>query len=189
MTQQFITLIDTTTLDFGESVELTGSVIYDQAHGLLYLVTDEDAEVLSITLDEYGLTTPENHVWIKDWSEHQGIASQLIRQNLVTYKQSFVVGPFDSQAHLVEIVLEQPQGIEDTLMHKSRIYTITDIHTDETVSSQDWEVAIATARTWFPAAPQKVIDQLDALEADPDWPGDPHELRNTLGLNVEYQPI
>lgn len=38
-------------------------------------------------------------------------------------------------------------------MKTPRIYTITDIHADKTVSSEDWEVAIETARTWFPDAP------------------------------------
>jgi len=73
-------------------------------------------------------------------------------------------------------------------MKATRVYTITDIHTNETVSSQDWEVAIATARTWFPDAPQEVLDQLDQLEVDPAWPHDPASLENTLGLIVEYEP-
>ena len=73
-------------------------------------------------------------------------------------------------------------------MKTPRIYTITDIHADKTVSSEDWEVAIETARTWFPDAPQEVIAQLNALEADPHRPGNPHELENLLGLIVEYGP-
>lgn len=73
-------------------------------------------------------------------------------------------------------------------MKANRVYTITDIHADKTVTSEDWEVAITTARDWFPDAPQDVLDQLDKLEADPHWPGTPHELENLLGLIVEYGP-
>lgn len=58
MTEQFITLSESLTLHFGDSVELTGEVVYDQENTMLYLVTDEDSEVLNINLDQYGLPTP-----------------------------------------------------------------------------------------------------------------------------------
>lgn len=103
MLQQIHYLTSHITLYFGEEVHLTGRVAYDQGGGLLYFVTDEDSEVLSINLDVYGLTTPPGHAWIKDWSEHAGIAKQLITGHTVSYKQTALVGPFDSPAHLVQI--------------------------------------------------------------------------------------
>jgi len=48
-------------------------------------------------------------------------------------------------------IITKTQGV--SAVKTPRIYTITDIHADKTVSSEDWEVAIETARTWFPDAP------------------------------------
>jgi len=73
-------------------------------------------------------------------------------------------------------------------MKTAYIYTITDTHTHKTVSSPDWQEAIATARTWFPDAPEEVIEQLNKLEADPNWPHGPVSLKHSLGLIVKYTP-
>jgi len=88
---------------FGESVRLAGRVAHDAINAVLYFVTDDDAEVLNIDLDAYGYSTPQNHVWIKDWSEHAGVAGQLAKLDGITHKATTVVGPFDSPAHLLEI--------------------------------------------------------------------------------------
>lgn len=106
MTEQFITLSESLTLHFGDSVELTGEVVYDQENTMLYLVTDEDSEVLNINLDQYGLPTPSGHIWIKDWSEHTGLTAQLVAHGLVTREGLTTVGPFDSQAVLVKIATD-----------------------------------------------------------------------------------
>lgn len=103
MSQQIHYLTSLITLYFGEEVHFAGRVIYDGNSGLLYFVTGEDSEVLSVNLEAYGLTTPPGHAWIKDWSEHAGVASQLISLKAVAYRQTVLVGPFDSPAHLVQI--------------------------------------------------------------------------------------
>lgn len=99
-------------LRFGESVHLAGTVAHDETNALLLFVTDEDAEVLSIDLDAYGLSTPQDHVWIKDWSEHAGVTSQLANLGIVQHKGTAHVGPFDSPAHLVEVRPVQAQEIQ-----------------------------------------------------------------------------
>lgn len=73
-------------------------------------------------------------------------------------------------------------------MTVDRIYTVTDIHTDESVTGADWETVMTTVRTWFSGAPEKVRAQLDELSNDPDWPGDSGSLENMLGLMVDYRP-
>lgn len=103
MSQQIHYLTTLITLYFGEKVRYVGRVTYGGANGLLYFVADEDNEVLSVNLEAYGLTTPPGHAWIKDWSEHSGVTSQLINVQAVTHKQTALVGPFDSPAHLVQV--------------------------------------------------------------------------------------
>jgi len=107
MTQQFITLSESLTLQFGDSVQLTGEVVYDQDNTMLYLVTDEDSEVLNINLDQYNLPTPSGHIWIKDWSEHTGLTAQLVAHGIVTREGQTTVGPFESPAMLVKIATDE----------------------------------------------------------------------------------
>lgn len=181
MTQQFTTLNNNLTLWFGESVQLTGEVVHDQDNAMLYLVTHEDSEALSINLDQYGLTTPAGHVWIKNWSEHTGVATQLLNRGVVTHAATATVGPFNSPADLVQITThDHHEGIT------MREYEITDIHTDQTVAGQDWEEVMATVHGWFGDAPQEVLDALEELENNPDM--DPHVAKNFLGLIIDYGP-
>lgn len=41
------------------------------------LNTDEGPERLSINLGAYGNTPPEGHIWVKDYSEHEGMAEAI----------------------------------------------------------------------------------------------------------------
>jgi|SRR5699024_604562 len=110
MLQHIEYLTHTISLRFGESVHLAGTVAHDETNALLFFVTDEDTEVLSIDLDTYGLSTPQGHVWIKDWSEHAGVTSQLASLGVVEHKATAHVGPFESPAHMVKILTTQGQG-------------------------------------------------------------------------------
>jgi len=103
MFQQPKYLTDLTTLKFGTEVELTGYLAYDQHRHLLYLITDEGHEVLSTNLEVYGLPTPPGYAWIKDWSEHAGLADQLVSLQVATYDTTMHVGPFASPAHLLQL--------------------------------------------------------------------------------------
>lgn len=110
MLQQPQYLTNHISLQFGEHVHLGGYVSYDQPRNLLYFITDEDSEVLSVNLEAYGLTTPTGRVWIKDWSEHAGVTAQLISLGAVLYEATARVGPFDSPAHLVNVLAPQAKA-------------------------------------------------------------------------------
>lgn len=97
-------LTETITLRFGTHVMITGAVAYDPTLKVLCFETDEDHEVLNVNLDSYGLVAPPGSIWIKDWSEHAGVADQLIELGAVGHITTVSVGPFDSPAHLVEII-------------------------------------------------------------------------------------
>ena len=58
-------------------------------------------EPISIDLSDYGLSAEEGTCWIKDWSEHQGLASSPTATGAVKIMRTATVGPFNSPAHLV----------------------------------------------------------------------------------------
>ena len=107
MLQQPEYLTDHISLQFGEHVRLDGYAAYDQPRGLLYFITDEGYEVLSVVLEAYGFVAPLGCVWIKDWSEHTGVTEQLVSLGVVSYEKTVRVGPFNSPAHLVSVLPSQ----------------------------------------------------------------------------------
>lgn len=98
-----------TRLELREELTLTGTIAYDPATQLLELIDEEagDVEVLSISLDAYGHTAPPRHVYVyvKDWSEHRGLAHALERVGVARVVDTVTVGPFAEQAHLMEVTL------------------------------------------------------------------------------------
>lgn len=92
------------TIDFG-LILLDGELVHDDEHRELHLLADEGIEHLSVNLGTYGVTAAPGHVFIKDWSEHHGLASRMQDAGLVEIVDTIVVGPFASQAHEVRITL------------------------------------------------------------------------------------
>lgn len=95
------------TVKFDNGLTLTGDLtFYPERAGLLELDTldGEMPERLSINLEAYGLTTPKGYTWIKDWSEHAGVTASLVEAGAVQIIETFQVGPFSSNAHLVKIL-------------------------------------------------------------------------------------
>ena len=90
-------------VDFGNDFVLTGELQYDPAHRDLVLYTDEGPEHISTQLTNYDLTAAEGCVFIKDWSEHSGLAGRLFRDGLVDPVHSVRVGPFAATAIEVRI--------------------------------------------------------------------------------------
>ncbi|MFF1880176.1 hypothetical protein ACFVVC_01740 [Pseudarthrobacter sp. NPDC058196] len=91
-------------VDFGV-IELTGTVHHDDAQRTLVLLTDEGPERISVNLEAYGLVAVPGRVFIKDWSEHAGLAERLQEAGLVHILRSVTVGPFASTAHEAEVTL------------------------------------------------------------------------------------
>ena len=99
-----ITEKDGVTVDFG-NIELSGSLRHDTEYQTLVLMTDEGPERLSVDLLSYGFIPAPRNVFIKDWSEHQGLTARLEAAGLVKRVRSVVVGLFLSTAHEVEVTL------------------------------------------------------------------------------------
>jgi hypothetical protein len=91
-------------------VELVGTVLHDPSVGLLVLDTcdGEPEEHLSISLAAYGiLPKADDEVFVKDWSEGEGIAQSLIDAGLAEIKGEHLVGPFSSRAVRLRIIAKQ----------------------------------------------------------------------------------
>lgn len=94
------------TLTWLESFALTGALVWHVDQHALTLETDEGPERLSINLSAYDLHPMGlNHVFVKDWSEHSGLADDLVAKGLATIVRRVRVGQFSSLAYEVAIVL------------------------------------------------------------------------------------
>lgn len=94
------------TVDFaGGAISLTGDLVHHEDHRALELVTEEGPERLSTDLSAYGLLPAEGNVFVKDWSEHAGVADSLVLAGLARRTREVEVGPFGSTAYELEVLL------------------------------------------------------------------------------------
>ena len=102
-----ITTKDDVTIDFGttELTELTGTLQHDNVNQTLVLLTDEGPERLSVNLLADGFISMPGNVFIKDWSEGEGLTARLEAAGLVKRVRQVIVGPFRSTAYEVEVTL------------------------------------------------------------------------------------
>lgn len=96
------------------SLTLTGDVEFlPEQHALLLRTNDgsgEPPEVLTKNLSFYGLEPKDSsHVFIPDYSEHEGVAVSLVDAGLVEITDEYLIGPFDSLAYQVRVL--NPMGI------------------------------------------------------------------------------
>src|SRR4051794_32303852 len=91
-------------LRFG-GIYLDGYLDHDDDRRHLALMTDEGPEYISTDLSMYGLTAEAGRVYIKNWTEHCGLAVSLAEQELVTIVDRVYVGPFNGEALLVEVTI------------------------------------------------------------------------------------
>lgn len=94
---------------FTGDLVIAGPVLHDDDQRALVLDDpSEGYEVLTTSLAAYGLTAPAGHVWIKDWSEHEGLAASLAALGLVEEVEETFVGLFSSRAVLARVLVEGP---------------------------------------------------------------------------------
>ena len=89
------------------AIEITGTLEHLEGQRALVLHPDDEpcSEVLSVNLQAYGLIAPTGCVYIKDWSEGEGVADSLEASGLVKKLSDVYVGPFNSRAWLVEVLV------------------------------------------------------------------------------------
>lgn len=81
-------------------ITLTGDVHYDPEHASAYMVTAEGYEDLSVSLSAYGCTPREGHIFVKDWSEHTGLAQAMETAGIAEIVDPIEnIGPFNLKAY------------------------------------------------------------------------------------------
>lgn len=84
---------------------LEGKLVYEPATDSLIVHSAYEApEVLTVNLLEYGLVTDLGEVFVKDWSEHSGLAQALIDAGYAQLVDNHFVGPFRSRAVRLRII-------------------------------------------------------------------------------------
>ena len=101
----FVTLKSRITLAFGDDPTntITGELVYDTSYRMLMLHNEEGVEYLSTNLDADGFIAEPGQAWIKDWSEHTGVAQQLINANVADEVRRVTVGPFRAEAICIDV--------------------------------------------------------------------------------------
>lgn len=90
---------------------LTGDITYDRRRRLLELHDPkEGSEALSLDMSYYGYATAPGEIWIKDWSEHEGLADALVMAGVVMTVESVCVGPFSSRAYRCLVLSSEVTG-------------------------------------------------------------------------------
>ncbi|ROR76102.1 hypothetical protein SAMN06295974_3750 [Plantibacter flavus] len=86
------------------AITLTGDLMYDaERHALVLGSADGLSEILTTNLESQGLRTHADTVFIKDWSEHTGLAASLEASGVVQIVRAVNVGPFRSRAYEVRV--------------------------------------------------------------------------------------
>lgn len=74
--------------------------------GSLALLGHDDEggrETLSVNLIQHGLVAPAGQFYVKDYSEHEGLADALVTAGVATKGEPVEVGPFGSTCYLMTL--------------------------------------------------------------------------------------
>lgn len=105
MSAETITVAEDATVK-SANITMHGDVVYlSEQNALMLLDKEGDRARLSVNLEAYGLTPEPGHVFIKDWSEGEGVAESLSESGLVQLTKKYVVGPFATIAYEARVIV------------------------------------------------------------------------------------
>lgn len=96
------------------SLDRAGEIRYDSRQHALVLIdpTTEEEEVLTMNLLSSGYVAEPGEVFVKDWTEHSGLAAALVAARVATHVESLRVGPHGATAHRLRI-LDVANDVDD----------------------------------------------------------------------------
>lgn len=96
------------------SLDRVGEIRYDNRQHALVLVDPATAEeeVLTVNLLSSGYVADPGEVFVKDWSEHSGLAAALVAARVAKHVESLRVGPHGATAHRLRII-DEANAVED----------------------------------------------------------------------------
>lgn len=95
-------------------LDRAGDIQYDGRQHALVLVdpTTVEEEVLTVDLLSSGYVAEPGEVFVKDWSEHSGLAAALVAARVANHVESLRVGPHGATAHRLQI-LDETKCVDD----------------------------------------------------------------------------
>lgn len=93
-------------------VRLTDATVFlatygDHSTALVAEATDEDGfpnrETLSVNLSAYAMTPPEGCVFVRDYSEHEGLVDALVEAGVASLVERITFGPHDVPGAVMKI--------------------------------------------------------------------------------------
>ncbi len=60
-------------------------------------------EVLTVNLTGYNMTPPAGHVFVRDYSEHEGLPDALEKLGILRKAGTSSIGPFDAKVALMKV--------------------------------------------------------------------------------------
>lgn len=96
------------------SLDRAGEIRYDSRQHALVLIdpTTEEEEVLTMNLLSSGYVAEPGEVFVKDWTEHSGLAAALVAARVANHVESLRVGPHGATAHRLQI-LDETKCVDD----------------------------------------------------------------------------
>lgn len=95
------------------SLDRAGEIRYDSRQHALVLIdpTTAEEEVLTMNLLSSGYVAEPGEVFVKDWTEHSGLAAALVAARVANHIESLRVGPHGATAHRLR-VLDEANSVE-----------------------------------------------------------------------------
>lgn len=95
-------------------LDRAGEIRYDNRQHALVLVDPATAEeeVLTVNLLSSGYVADPGEVFVKDWSEHSGLAAALVAARVTKHVESLRVGPHGAIAYRLRII-DEANAVED----------------------------------------------------------------------------
>lgn len=96
------------------SLDRAGEIRYDGRQHALVLIdpTTGEEEVLTLDLLSSGYVAEPDEVFVKEWSEHSGLAAALVAARVANHVESLRVGPHGATAHRLQI-LDESDDVDD----------------------------------------------------------------------------
>ncbi|RGE19072.1 hypothetical protein [Leucobacter sp. wl10] len=149
------TLRENAYLTFNDVV-LEGRIEYDPSQHALAIVHPDtgEKEVLTVDLLASGFVARPGEVFVKDWSEHSGLAHTLARNGIAAFIEAVLVGPFQQPAYRMRVLAE------------SLVFPTKESHSQLAVLLPQTEEAIAEAHR---AACAAASGNSNDAEIEPLW--------------------
>lgn len=74
------------------------------------LVDLDEREIISVNLVAYGLAPAADQFYVKNYSEHEGLAVALMQAGIAEKVGEVTYGPYESSATLLRLIIEEAPG-------------------------------------------------------------------------------